>query len=84
MVYNVILAMILPIITGMPAAAILMPAAAIVSKFASDTVAGVIESVADRRNNYRLRTSDFVCRPRRSSAASSVWNWLFRRTISSP
>ena len=29
------------------------------SKFASDTVAGVIESVADRRNNYRLRTSDF-------------------------
>lgn len=59
MVYNVILAMILPIITGMPAAAILVPAAAIVSKFASDTVAGVIESVADRRNNYRLRTSDF-------------------------
>ena len=51
--------MILPIITGMPAAAILVPAAAIVSKFASDTVAGVIESVADRRNNYRLRTSDF-------------------------
>ena len=43
----------------MPAAAILVPAAAIVSKFASDTVAGVIESVADRRNNYRLRTSDF-------------------------
>lgn len=59
MVYNIILAMILPIITGMPAAAILVPAAAIVSKFASDTVAGVIESVADRRNNYRLRTSDF-------------------------
>lgn len=59
MVYNVILAMVLPVITGMPAAAILVPAAAIVSKFASDTVAGVIESIADRRNNYRLRTSDF-------------------------
>lgn len=34
-----------------------MPAAAIVSKFASDTVAGIIESVADRQNNYRLRTN---------------------------
>ena len=59
MLYNVILAMVLPVITGMPAAAILVPAAAIVSKFASDTVAGVIESVADRRNNNRLRTNDF-------------------------
>lgn len=59
MVYNVMLAMILPVITGMPAAAILVPAAAIVSKFASDTVAGIIESFADKRNNFRLRTSDF-------------------------
>lgn len=59
MLYNVILAMILPVITGMSAAAILVPAAAIVSKFASDTVAGIIESVADRRNNNRLRTTDF-------------------------
>jgi len=59
MVYNFVLAMIIPILTGGPAAAVLVPAAAIVSKFASDTVAGVIESVADRQNNYRLRTSDF-------------------------
>lgn len=59
MVYNFVLAMIIPILTGGPAAAVLVPAAAIVSKFASDTVAGVIESIADRQNNYRLRTSDF-------------------------
>lgn len=59
MVYNIFLAMVLPVLTGMEASAILVPAAAIVSKFASDTVAGVIESVADRRNNNRLRTTDF-------------------------
>lgn len=78
MVYNVILAMILPVITGMPAAAILVPAAAIVSKFASDTVAGVIESFADRRNNYRLRTSDF------SMAVSSLFSCFTHLELSFP
>lgn len=59
MVYNATLAIILPILTGMPAELILVPAAAIVSKFASDTVAGIIESTADRRNNGRLRRWDY-------------------------
>ncbi|MCQ2444090.1 MAG: hypothetical protein MJ061_01135, partial [Mailhella sp.] len=44
--------------------AYLVPAAAIVTKCASDTVACVIESVADRRNNYMLRKRDFSNRLR--------------------
>ncbi|MBQ3170610.1 MAG: hypothetical protein IJB53_01610, partial [Mailhella sp.] len=59
MVYNKALYLALPLVISMPPEQILIPAAAIVSKFASDTVAGVIESVADRRNNYRLRKWDY-------------------------
>ena len=59
MVYNKALYFLLPLIINMAPEQILIPAAAIVSKFASDTVAGVIESVADRRNNYRLRKWDY-------------------------
>lgn len=39
--------------------AFLQPGAAILSKTASDTVACVIESIADKRNNLRLRFWDF-------------------------
>ena len=59
MLYNSVLYALFPLIVSMPPEQILIPAAAIVSKFASDTVAGVIESVADRRNNYRLRGWDY-------------------------
>ncbi len=78
MLYNIFLAMVLPIITGMPAATILVPAAAIVSKLASDTVAGVIESFADRRNNYRLRTIDL------SMGAKSLFDSYTRLELSFP
>lgn len=57
--YNALLYALLPLLINMPPEQILVPAAAIVSKFASDTVAGIIESVADRRNNYRLRAWDY-------------------------
>ena len=59
MLYNSILYALFPLIISMPPEQILIPAAAIISKFASDTVAGFIESVADRRNNYRLRSWDY-------------------------
>ena len=59
MLYNTALYAIFPLIISIPPEQILIPAAAIVSKFASDTVAGVIESMADRRNNYRLRGRDY-------------------------
>lgn len=38
---------------------LLQPGAAIISKAASDTIAGLIEGFADRRNNRRLRTWDY-------------------------
>ncbi len=59
MLYNSVLYSVFPLIISIPPEQILIPAAAIVSKFASDTVAGVIESTADRRNNYRLRAWDY-------------------------
>ncbi len=59
MLYNKCLYLLFPLIISMPPEQILIPAAAIVSKFASDTVAGIIESMADRRNNYRLRNWDY-------------------------
>lgn len=59
MLYNTALYALLPLIISMPPEQILIPAAAIVSKFASDTVAGIIESMADKRNNYRLRSRDY-------------------------
>ena len=37
----------------------LQPSAAIISKTASDTVACIIEGIADRRNNHRLRLWDY-------------------------
>lgn len=40
-------------------AAFLQPGAAIISKAASDTIAGLIEGFADRRNNRRLRNWDY-------------------------
>jgi len=57
--YNHILHALFPLITSLPPEQVLIPAAAIVSKFASDTVAGVIQSTADKRNNYRLRRWDY-------------------------
>ena len=62
MLYNSVLYALFPLLTNMSPEQILIPAAAIVSKFASDTVAGFIEAVADRRNNYRLRRWDYQTR----------------------
>lgn len=59
MVYNTCLQFIIPVITSIPVEAILVPAAAIVTKVASDTVACFIEATADRRNNYRLRRTEY-------------------------
>lgn len=59
MVYNTFLEFFIPIITSIPVEAILVPAAAIVTKIASDTVACFIEATADRRNNYRLRRTEY-------------------------
>ncbi len=58
--FNDILALILPFFTAMPPEEILIPCAAIISKTASDTVAAIIEAIADRRNNYRLRNWDYL------------------------
>ncbi len=41
-------------------ATLLQPAAAIISKAASDTVACIIEAIADRNNNRRLRLWDYT------------------------
>lgn len=57
--FNDILAFFLPFFFSLPPEDILAPGAAIVSKSASDTVAAIIESIADRRNNYRLRNWDY-------------------------
>lgn len=59
MVYNSVLGTLIPLISSLSPEAVLVPAAAIVSKFASDTVAGVIESTADHKNNERLRAWDY-------------------------
>ncbi|MEG1610792.1 MAG: hypothetical protein RR317_06380, partial [Bilophila sp.] len=57
--YNDLLLVALPLFCSVDPLLILQPGAAIVSKAASDTVAGVIEGVADRHNNYRLRYWDY-------------------------
>ena len=57
--YNDGLALVLPFFTVIPPMAILEPGAAIISKTASDTVAAIIEGVADWRNNHRLRQWDY-------------------------
>ncbi len=59
LLYNAILAFVLPFITDMPAADVLIYSSAIVTKFASDTIALMIEATADRRNFYRLRRLDY-------------------------
>lgn len=58
-VYNSVLGFLIPLISKIPPEVVLVPAAAIVSKFASDTVAGIIESTADHKNNERLRSWDY-------------------------
>lgn len=57
--YNNMLMLALPLFGAIDPLLILQPGAAIVSKAASDTVAGLIEGIADRRNNYRLRYWDY-------------------------
>ena len=59
MIYNQLLYLAIPLVLGMPPEVILVPGAAIVTKAASDSVAAIIESVADRRNHLRLRHWDF-------------------------
>ena len=62
LVYNALLAVILPFITDMPTADVLIYSSAIVTKFASDTIALMIEATADRRNFYRLRRLDYYAK----------------------
>ncbi len=57
--YNEFLGALLPFFTVIEPARILEPGAAIISKTASDTVAAIIEGVADWRNNHRLRYWDY-------------------------
>ena len=58
-VYNDVLALFLPFFTTADPLLILEPGAAIISKTASDTVAAIIEGLADWRNNRRLRYWDY-------------------------
>ncbi|MDD6088850.1 MAG: hypothetical protein PUB69_06030 [Desulfovibrionaceae bacterium] len=57
--YNELMILLLPLITDIDPLAIAGPGAAIVSKAASDTVAGIIEGFADMANNFRLRRWDY-------------------------
>ncbi len=57
--YNDLLALSLPLFTTADPLLILEPGAAIISKTASDTVAAIIEGLADWRNNHRLRYWDY-------------------------
>ena len=57
--YNDLLALTIPLFTATDPLLILEPGAAIVSKTASDTVAAIIEGLADWRNNHRLRYWDY-------------------------
>lgn len=59
MFYNDVLALFLPFFTTADPLLILEPGAAIISKTASDTVAAIIEGLADWRNNRRLRYWDY-------------------------
>ena len=59
LVYNVLLGLILPLLTDMPVADVLIYSSAIITKLASDTIALMIEATADRRNFYRLRRIDY-------------------------
>ncbi len=59
LVYNVVLAAILPFVTDMPVSDVLIYSSAIITKLASDTIALIIEATADRRNFYRLRNLDY-------------------------
>ena len=57
--YNDVLALFLPFFTTADPLLFLEPGAAIISKTASDTVAAIIEGLADWRNNRRLRYWDY-------------------------
>ncbi len=57
--YNDLLALSLPLFTETDPLLLLEPGAAIISKTASDTVAALIEGLADWRNNRRLRYWDY-------------------------
>ena len=57
--YNELLRAILPFFTSVDPLLFLEPGAAIISKTASDTVAAIIEGLADWRNNRRLRYWDY-------------------------
>ncbi len=60
LVYNVLFAALLALMNVADAAPLLASCAAIISKIASDTVAGVIEGIADRNSNVRLRILDYA------------------------
>lgn len=57
---------------------VLQPGAAIISKSASDTVAGVIEGFADRNNNYRLRSWDY------KTKLEHFFNWYTKLELRFP
>lgn len=58
--------------------AVLQPGAAIISKSASDTVAGVIEGLADKNNNYRLRSWDY------KTKLEHFFNWYTKLELRFP
>lgn len=57
--YNTLFGVLLLHLGVENAAALMLSMAAIISKIASDTVAGVIEGIADRNSNVRLRARDY-------------------------
>ncbi len=59
MLYNAIAIGLLSLMGYANAAVLLLPVAAIISKIASDTVACIIEGIADRNSNVRLRDWDY-------------------------
>lgn len=62
---NVLLAQLLLVCGVADPLTILVPSAAIVSKFASDVVAAVIEGYADSQNNLRMRRWDYSSKLKR-------------------
>jgi len=59
LVFNAAAAVLLPLFGVADPTALLLSSAAIISKIASDTVAGIIEGLADRNSNVRLRDLDY-------------------------
>ncbi len=60
LVYNVLLLQILILLQVEGAASLLDASAAIISKAASDTIAGIVEGIGDQNTNLRMRSWDYT------------------------